>query len=67
MQTQEPDGSWIGVSDEADPRLANTPVVMMTAHSDPALPDRSLRKGVALTLAKPVDFDRLLTLVRFAE
>jgi two-component system chemotaxis response regulator CheY len=52
---------------KADPRLAATPVLMMTAHPDPALPDRGLRKGVALTLAKPVDFERLLTLVRFAE
>ena len=52
---------------KADPRLAAVPVLMMTAHPDPALPDRGLRKGVALMLEKPVDFDRLLTLVRFAE
>ena len=50
-----------------DPRTASIPVLLMTAHPEPGLTDRGLRKGVALTLEKPLDFERLLTLVRFAE
>ena len=52
---------------KADGRLRTVPVLMMTAHPEEGLGDRSLRKGVALTLEKPLDFERLLTLVRFAE
>jgi hypothetical protein len=29
--------------------------------------DKGLRKGVAMTLEKPLDFNQLLNLVRFAE
>ncbi len=51
----------------ADPRYKDLPVIMMTAHPTDELSERSLRKGVAMMLAKPIDFDRLLTLVKFAE
>jgi two-component system chemotaxis response regulator CheY len=52
---------------KGDPRHKDVPVVMMTANpADPVL-EQGLRKGVAMTLAKPFDFDRLLALVRFAE
>ena len=51
----------------ADPRYKNLPVIMMTAHPTDELSERGLRKGVAMMLAKPIDFERLLTLVRFAE
>lgn len=51
----------------ADPRYKDLPVILITAYPSDDLTDRGLRKGVAMTLAKPIDFDRLLTLVRFAE
>lgn len=51
----------------ADPRFRNLPVIMLTGHMTSELSDKSLRRGVAFALEKPVDFDRLLTLVRFAE
>lgn len=50
-----------------DPRTKNIPVILVTGHSAPDFTDRSLRSGIALTLQKPLDLDRLLTLVRFAE
>ena len=31
------------------------------------LGDRGMRKGVAMVLGKPIDFDRLLVLVGFAQ
>ena len=40
---------------------------MISGEMTDELGDRSLRKGVAMALSKPIDFDRLLTLVRFAE
>lgn len=52
---------------KADPAYQNVPVIMITAHATDELVDRGLRKGVAMTLSKPIDFDRLLTLVRFAQ
>ncbi len=39
----------------------------MTANADGNVLDKGMRKGVALTLAKPIDFDQLLNLVGFAE
>ena len=51
----------------ADPRHASLPVLMISGELTDELGDRSLRKGVAMALPKPIDFDRLLTLVRFAE
>lgn len=51
----------------ADPSYANVPIIMMTGDMTEELSDRGLRKGIAMTLAKPIDFERLLTLVRFAE
>jgi two-component system chemotaxis response regulator CheY len=50
----------------ADPRHKETPVILLTAFNSDELTERGMRKGVALTLEKPVDFDRLLTLLRFA-
>ncbi|MCI0573060.1 MAG: response regulator [Myxococcaceae bacterium] len=51
----------------SDPRHEQTPVILLTAFSSDELAERGMRRGVALTLEKPVDFDRLLTLVRFAQ
>lgn len=50
-----------------DPRTKDVPVILVTAHPADEIAEKSLRKGVAMTLEKPVDFNRLLTLVKFAE
>lgn len=50
-----------------DPQLKDVPVIMVTATPDLDVHDQGMRKGVAMTLQKPIDFHRLLTLVRFAE
>lgn len=50
-----------------DPRYKDLAVIMITAHPTDELTDRGLRKGVAMTLSKPIDFDRLLVLVGFAQ
>ncbi len=52
---------------KADPRFQSIPVLLITACPDRNLADKGLRKGVALTLRKPVDMGQLLNLVRFAE
>jgi two-component system, chemotaxis family, chemotaxis protein CheY len=52
---------------KADPRFQGIPVLLITASLDSAIADRGLRKGVAMTLQKPVDMGQLLNLVRFAE
>lgn len=52
---------------KSDPRTRNVPVILMTANVDESVTDKGMRKGVALTLHKPIDFNQLLTLVRFAE
>lgn len=50
-----------------DPRYKDLPIILMTAQPSDEVVDRGLRKGIAMTLAKPIDFPRLLTLVRFAQ
>nr|WP_046714603.1 MULTISPECIES: response regulator [Myxococcus] len=52
---------------KADPRFQAIPVLLMTASTDGNVTEKGLRKGVALTLNKPLDMGQLLTLVRFAE
>ena len=52
---------------KANPATREIPVILVTAWPDEATSDRGMRKGVALTLSKPIDFNRLLTLIRFAE
>ncbi len=52
---------------KADPRWRNVPVLLMTGSVDASVHDKGLRKGVAMTLQKPVDMGQLLNLVRFAE
>ena len=49
-----------------DERHKSLPVILVTAHPESRLVELGLRKGVALTLSKPIDFERLLNLVRFA-
>ncbi len=50
-----------------DDRYRKLPVIMITAYEDEASFDEGLREGVGFVLKKPIDFDRLLSLVRFAE
>lgn len=52
---------------KSNPAMANIPVILITAWPSEEVADKGMRKGVALTLPKPIDFDRLLTLVKFAE
>ncbi|WP_224242886.1 response regulator [Hyalangium gracile] len=52
---------------KADPRFQSIPVLLITASVDDSITDRGMRKGVAMTLQKPVDMGQLLNLVRFAE
>ena len=52
---------------KAEPALKEIPVILVTAWPDDGMTERGMRKGVALTLPKPIDFNRLLTLIRFAE
>lgn len=51
----------------ADPRRKDLPVIFITAYPDDRKAEESMRKGAAFFLSKPVDFDRLLTIIRFAE
>jgi two-component system, chemotaxis family, chemotaxis protein CheY len=48
------------------PGLKDLPVILITAHSTEEVVNQSMRRGVALTLAKPLELARLLDLVGFA-
>lgn len=50
-----------------DPRFKDLMVIMITAAPQSELLEQALRKGVALTLPKPLDLNQLLNLVRFAQ
>ncbi|MBX5480283.1 MAG: response regulator [Myxococcaceae bacterium] len=50
-----------------DSRYAHLPVVLLTAYPSEEILDKGMRKGAAFALPKPVDFERLLNLVRFAQ
>jgi two-component system, chemotaxis family, chemotaxis protein CheY len=52
---------------KADPKRKNLPVIFITAHPDTKKADASMRKGAAFFLAKPIDFDQLLAIIKFAE
>jgi two-component system, chemotaxis family, chemotaxis protein CheY len=45
---------------------ADVPVILITAHGGHELVDQGMRRGVALTLTKPLELHRLLDLVGFA-
>ncbi|MFZ5440039.1 MAG: response regulator [Myxococcota bacterium] len=47
-------------------KYRDVPVIMMTAYGTDGLQDRSMRRGVALTLSKPLELSKLLDLVGFA-
>jgi CheY-like chemotaxis protein len=48
------------------PGLENLPVILVTAYGTDELSDRGMRKGIALTLSKPLELHKLLDLVGFA-
>jgi two-component system chemotaxis response regulator CheY len=52
---------------KADPQHRNLPIILISGHPDDKKIDESLRKGAAFFLPKPIDFNRLLALVKFAE
>jgi two-component system, chemotaxis family, chemotaxis protein CheY len=60
------DGIQLVKQIKAHPKHREVPVIMVSASADEAKVDQSMRSGAGLFLPKPVDFDRLLTLVRFA-
>lgn len=47
-------------------RYKDLPVIMITAFGSDTVLDKSMRRGVALTLAKPLQLAKLLDLVGFA-
>jgi CheY-like chemotaxis protein len=47
-------------------KYRDLPVIMMTAYGSDAVHEKSMRKGVALTLDKPLELSKLLDLVGFA-
>jgi CheY-like chemotaxis protein len=47
-------------------KYKDVPVIMMTAFGSDGVLDKSMRKGVAMTLAKPLELSKLLDLVGFA-
>lgn len=42
------------------------PVIMITAHNTDEVTEKGMRRGVALTLSKPLDLHKMLHLVGFA-
>lgn len=48
------------------PGRAQLPVIMVSAWASDDLSDKGMRKGVAMTLSKPIDLQKLLVLVGFA-
>jgi two-component system, chemotaxis family, chemotaxis protein CheY len=47
-------------------KYRDVPVIMMTAFGSDAVLDKGMRKGVAMTLSKPLELSKLLDLVGFA-
>ncbi|MCC6333446.1 MAG: response regulator [Myxococcales bacterium] len=48
------------------PRHRDVPVIMITAFGSDEVSDKGMRRGVAMTLAKPLELSKLLDLVGFA-
>lgn len=48
------------------PQHKDVPVILITAYGTEAVSESSMRRGVALTLAKPIQLSKLLDLVGFA-
>ena len=50
----------------AQPKFKDLPVILITAYPSEELADKGMRKGVAMTLHKPLELNKLLDLVGFA-
>lgn len=50
----------------AMPKHKNVPVIMLTAYGTDETIDAGMRRGIALTLSKPVEIAKLVDLVGFA-
>jgi CheY-like chemotaxis protein len=48
------------------PQYQDLPVILLTAYPSNQIFDQGMRRGIALTLAKPFDLSKLLDLVGFA-
>lgn len=48
------------------PGFEELPVILITAYPSEEMTEKGMRQGVAMTLSKPLDLDKLLTLVGFA-
>jgi two-component system chemotaxis response regulator CheY len=60
------DGITFAQQIHGQPRFKDMPVILITAWHTDEIADKGMRKGVALTLSKPIDFNKLLDLVGFA-
>jgi CheY-like chemotaxis protein len=60
------DGISLTQQIHALPGLKDVPVILMTAFGSDEVSESGLRRGVALTLHKPIELSRLLDLVGFA-
>ncbi len=60
------DGITFAQQIHAVPRLKNLSVIMMSAWPHEELGDKGMRSGIAITLQKPVELNKLLDLVGFA-
>jgi CheY-like chemotaxis protein len=67
MQIPDLDGVGFVEALRRDPRRKDLPVVMISASADEQKAERSMRSGAAFFLPKPLDYNRLLSLIRFAE
>ena len=50
----------------AIPKFKDMPVILITAYPSEELADKGMRKGVAMTMHKPLELAKLLDLVGFA-
>lgn len=60
------DGIHFAEQVHAMPKYKDLSVILITAYPSDEIIDKGMRKGVALTLSKPLDLSKLLDLVGFA-
>ena len=60
------DGITFAQQIHSTPRFKDLPVILITAWHTDEISDKGMRKGIALTMSKPIDFNKLLDLVGFA-
>lgn len=60
------DGISFAQQIHAVPRLKDMPIILVTAWHSEEISEKGMRKGIALTMSKPIEFNKLLDLVGFA-